>query len=90
MGWPQIDLVVARLHYLKIVRYPKKFDLFHQTVSPRERVGFGDEVSGLCSDSLMLFTYYRGVSKCWNGIWNVTMEWTMEWTIKIRKCCFIG
>jgi len=25
------------------VGYPKKFDLVHQTISPRERVGSGDE-----------------------------------------------
>ena len=27
------------------MRKPKKFDLVHQTVSPRERVGSGDETS---------------------------------------------
>ena len=44
--WRRFDtkvLNVARLHCRKSVRKPKKFDLVHQTVSPHERVGSGDE-----------------------------------------------
>ena len=39
-------LIIARLHCRKSVHKPRKFDLVHQTVSPRERVGSGDETSG--------------------------------------------
>ena len=45
MGYPQNILNVARLQRRKSVRYPKQFDVVHQTVSPRERVGSGDETS---------------------------------------------
>ena len=41
----RISSRVARLHYRKSVCWPKKFDLVHQTVSPCERVGSGDETS---------------------------------------------
>ena len=40
-------MIVARLHCRKSVHRPKKFDLAHQTVSPRERVGSGDETKHL-------------------------------------------
>ena len=45
MGFLKNFLNVARLHCCQIARLPKKFDLVHQTVSPRERVESGDETN---------------------------------------------
>ena len=45
MGSSQNVSNVARLHCPKRVRYPKKFDLVHQTISPCEKVGSGDETN---------------------------------------------
>ena len=40
---PQKVLNIARLHCHKGMHYSKKFDLVHQTVSPRERMKSGDK-----------------------------------------------
>ena len=59
----QIFLNVVRLHCHKSVRYPKKFNLVHQTVFPHERVGSGDETIHLLTspkfytDSLMIIVF---------------------------------
>ena len=44
-NWRKNFLNIARWHCCKSVCKPKKFDLVHQTVFPRERVGSGDETN---------------------------------------------
>ena len=38
--------MVPTLTITSLVCKPNKFDLFHKTISPRERVGSGDETRG--------------------------------------------
>ena len=56
-------LNVARSRCHKSVRKPNNFDLVHQTVSPRERVGSGDEtISGCIAACFSKHEFPDGIS----------------------------